>query len=71
MGAWHGSADSPGAEPGDDETVPMEALLVEGMLERDATENEEEVERVVLAMNEEAALKDDVEAGDRKTKPDL
>ena len=29
-------------------------------LERDATDNEEEVERVVLAMNEEVAVKDAV-----------
>ena len=29
MGAEHGIAHSPGTEPGDDEAVPMEALLDE------------------------------------------
>ena len=38
----------------------MEASPVEGMLERDATENEEEVERGVYTMNEEVAARDAV-----------
>ena len=59
MGAEQGGADSPRAEPGDEVAVPMEAsLVVEGMLE--GGKNEEEVERVVLEMNEEAATRDAV-----------
>ena len=39
MGAEQDSADSPRTELGEDEAaVPMEASLVEGMLERDVTE---------------------------------
>ena len=60
MGAEHGSVDSPGTELGDNEAVPMEALLVEGILERDATKDDEEAKRVVLAMTEEAATRDAV-----------
>ena len=66
MGAEQDSADSPRTELGeDDATVPLEASLVEGMFERDVTENEEEVERVILAMNEEAAAKDAVNNSER------
>ena len=45
-------ADTSRVELVDEEAVPFEASLVEGMLERDAKENEEEVERVVLAIIE-------------------
>ena len=47
VSARQDSVVSPRAELGEDEAaVPMEASLVEHMLERDATENEEEVQRV-------------------------
>ena len=46
-----------GKDP-EDEPFPKEALLTQCMLQRDDPENEDEVERVVLTMNEEGAARD-------------